>query len=79
MRRPGYMPAPRQLKAADMATKQIFEGARSFKPVLTPDPNAQPEAAPERSLWRWPKWPRLGMRRDDQYLLGIRPRRLPRF
>jgi hypothetical protein len=79
MRRPGDMQAPRQLKAADMATKQILEGARRFKPALNPDPYAEPEAVPERSVWKWPKWPRPGVRRDDQYLLGIRPRRLPRF
>jgi hypothetical protein len=73
------MQAPRQLKAADMATKQILEGARRFKPALRPDPDAWHEAAPERSLWRWPKWPRLGVRHKDKYLIGIRPRRLPRF
>jgi hypothetical protein len=58
-----------------MATKQILEGARSFKAV----PAAQNDShEPERRYWRWPAWPgRLGLQTKDKYLIGIRIRRLP--
>jgi hypothetical protein len=57
-----------------MATKQILEGARSFKTAPLSDP-ADHQA--EHSRWRWPAWPRIGSNRKDWYLIDIRPRRLP--
>ena len=51
-----------------MATKQIFEGARSFK---TDPTNTE---AKHRSR-RWPAW--LSFRHKDTYLIGIRLWRLP--
>jgi hypothetical protein len=58
-----------------MATKQIIEGARSFKAVEAVDIE---EHMTERSYWRWPAWPaRLTSRAKDRYLIDIRPRRLP--
>jgi hypothetical protein len=61
-----------------MATKQIFEGARRFKPALAPDPNSRLYAESPRGGWRWPVWPRMGLRQSDPYLIDIKPRRLPR-
>jgi hypothetical protein len=58
-----------------MATKQILEGARSFKVV---EPVDAEEHVTERRYWRWPTWPtRLTLRAKDRYLIDIRPRRLP--
>jgi hypothetical protein len=58
-----------------MATKQILEGARSFKAVQSAEHDGY---APERLHWRWPGWPsKLGLRTRDKYLIDIRPRRLP--
>jgi hypothetical protein len=58
-----------------MATKQIIEGARSFKAV---EPVAIKEHMTERRYWRWPAWPaRLTLRVKDKYLIDIKPRRLP--
>jgi hypothetical protein len=58
-----------------MATKQIFEGARSFKVVPLPDPADPARRQAEHSRWRWPVWPKIS--RKDMYLIDIRPRRLP--
>ncbi|MDB5397896.1 MAG: hypothetical protein JWM91_5402 [Rhodospirillales bacterium] len=58
-----------------MATKQILEGARSFKAI---EPVHGDHHAPERRYWRWPVWPsRLVLRPKDKFLIVIRPRRLP--
>jgi hypothetical protein len=69
--------ASEQRKASMMATKQILEGARSFKtaPLTNPADPANCQAA--HSRWRWPAWPRIGFSRKDLYLIDIRPRRLP--
>jgi hypothetical protein len=56
-----------------MVIKQIVEGARRFKPAS----NAQP-APGQRGFWRWPEWARWIFSRNDKYLIGIHPRRLPR-
>jgi len=56
-----------------MVIKQIFEGARRFKPA----PNVQP-APGRRGVFRWPEWSRWLLARKDKYLIGIHPRRLPR-
>ena len=56
-----------------MVIKQIFEGARRFKPVPAPQlPQGQ------SGFWRWPEWARWVVARKDRYLIGIRPRRVPR-
>jgi hypothetical protein len=60
-----------------MATKQIFEGARSFKTVPLPDPAEQAKRQAEHGRWRWPAWPSISASRKDVYLIDIRPRRLP--
>jgi hypothetical protein len=65
---------PEQSKVSMMATKQIFEGARSFKTASLPDP-ANRQA--EHRSWRWPAWRRIGFSRRDTYLIAIRLRRLP--
>jgi len=58
-----------------MATRQILEGARSFRPV---EPERIDDQAAERRHWHWPAWPaRLTLRVKDKYLIDIRPRRLP--
>jgi hypothetical protein len=61
-----------------MMIKQILEGARRFKPALPSSPNTQPGVQGQRGLWRWLEWPRWVLSRKDNYLIGIRPRRLPR-
>jgi hypothetical protein len=60
-----------------MATKQIFEGARSFKTAPQPDAADPARRQAEPSRWRWPAWPKIGTSRKDLYLIDIRPRRLP--
>jgi hypothetical protein len=60
-----------------MATKQIFEGARSFKTAPLPDPADPANRQVDHSRWRWPAWPRIGSNGKDLYLIDIRPRRLP--
>jgi len=57
-----------------MMIKHILEGARRFKPARPSDPKAQEQ----HGSWRWPEWPRWVLSRKDKYLIGIRPRRLPR-
>jgi hypothetical protein len=57
-----------------MATKQIFEGARSFKTTPLPDP---PNRQAEHRIWRWPTLRRIGFSRKDTYLIAVRLRRLP--
>lgn len=56
-----------------MVIKQILEGARRFKPTLNNQPAGQ-----RRSFWRWPDWLHWFVSRKDEYLIDIRPRRLPR-
>ena len=74
-RDPNRIATVRQRMAGTMATKQILEGARSFK-LAEPDHNEDRMA--ERRYWRWPSWPsRLSLRPKDKYLIDIRPRRLP--
>jgi len=68
---------PTQCKASMMATKQILEGARSFKAVPLSDPAEPANRQAEHSRWRWPLWPSIGSNRKDLYLIDIRLRRRP--
>lgn len=68
---------PKQCKASMMATKQILEGARSFKTVPLSDSSEPATHQAEHSRWRWPAWPSISSNRKDLYLIDIRPRRPP--
>jgi len=58
-----------------MATKQILEGARSFKNDMHPELAG---AYARGHRWRWPAWPaRLSLLARDKYLIRIKPRRSP--
>jgi hypothetical protein len=73
MQRHALPPPHGSLKAVQMVIKQILEGARRFKPTLNNQPAGQ-----RRSFWRWPDWSHWFVSRKDEYLIDIRPRRLPR-
>src|ERR1700761_7494174 len=73
MQRHAWPPPRGSSKAVQMVIKQILEGARRFKPGS----DARP-AQRQRGFWRWPEWSRWSLARNDKYLIGIHPRRLPR-
>jgi hypothetical protein len=71
-------PEQGQPKAYQMVIKQILEGARRFKAAPSSGPDARGGPQGQRRPWRWPEWRRWVFRREDEYLIDIRPRRSPK-